>query len=80
MNKNFMKIAFVAAFAVVAGHGIYANYQSEVISELTLANVEALADCEITKGGKVRLRCTGDGTCSKSYLGYTLTCDGTEVK
>lgn len=23
---------------------------------------------------------TGDGSCSKSYLGYTLTCDGTEVK
>ena len=46
---------------------------------LMLANVEALADCEITKGGSVKLKCTGDGSCSKSYLGYTLTCDGTKV-
>ena len=49
------------------------------MSDLMLANVEALADCEITKGGSVKLKCTGDGSCSKSYLGYTLTCDGTKV-
>lgn len=48
--------------------------------ELALDNIEALAFCEITKGNKARLRCDGEGTCSKSYLGYTLTCDGTEVK
>ena len=46
-----MKIAFVAAFAAVAGYGVYANQQSEAMSDLMLANVEALADCEITKGG-----------------------------
>ena len=77
--KKMIKIAFVAAFAAVAGYGVYANQQSEAMSDLMLANVEALADCEITKGGSVKLKCTGDGSCSKSYLGYTLTCDGTKV-
>lgn len=37
------KIAFVAAFAAIAGYGVYANQKSEVLSDLTLANVEALA-------------------------------------
>ena len=42
--KKIMKIAFVAAFAAVAGYGVYANQQSEAMSDLMLANVEALAD------------------------------------
>ena len=41
--KKIMKIAFVAAFAAVAGYGVYANQQSETMSDLMLANVEALA-------------------------------------
>lgn len=44
--KKIMKIAFVAAFAAVAGYGVYANQQSETMSDLMLANVEALADGE----------------------------------
>ena len=40
--KKIMKIAFVAAFAAVAGYGVYANQQSETMSDLMLANVEAL--------------------------------------
>jgi len=78
--KKLIKIAFVAAFAAIAGYGVYTNQKAEPMSDLMLANVEALADCEIVKGGSVKLKCTGDGSCSKSYLGYTLTCDGTEVK
>ena len=42
--KKMIKIAFVAAFAAIAGYGVYANQKSEVLSDLTLANVEALAD------------------------------------
>ena len=41
--KKMIKIAFVAAFAAIAGYGVYANQKSEVLSDLTLANVEALA-------------------------------------
>ena len=44
--KKMIKIAFVAAFAAIAGYGVYANQKSEALSDLTLANVEALAGGE----------------------------------
>lgn len=53
MQKFFLKIAFVAAFAAIAGYGVYANQKADTMSDLVLANVEALAggegsssDCE----------------------------------
>ena len=45
-----MKIAFVAAFVAVAGYGVYASQKSDVMSDLALANVEALAWNEIIVG------------------------------
>lgn len=44
--KNLFKVAFVAAFAAIAGYGVYANQKSDAMSDLTLANVEALASGE----------------------------------
>lgn len=41
--KKFVKLAFVAAFAAIAGYGVYMSQKSEVMSDLMLANVEALA-------------------------------------
>lgn len=41
--KKVIKLFFVAAFVVVAGSGVYANQTSGAISDLALANVEALA-------------------------------------
>ena len=41
-----IKIAFVAAFVAIAGYGVYTNQKSETLSDLTLANVEALAGGE----------------------------------
>ena len=38
-----MKIAFVAAFAAIAGYGVYANQKVDTMSDLALANLEALA-------------------------------------
>ena len=49
--KKILKMAFVAAFAAVAGYGVYANQQSEAMSDLMLANVEALAGSEISNPG-----------------------------
>lgn len=41
MKKIMKELAFVAAFAAVAGYGVYANQQSETMSDLeNLANVE----------------------------------------
>ncbi len=47
MKKNFIKVAFIAAFAAIAGYGIYANQKANSMSELILANVEALACYEL---------------------------------
>lgn len=45
--KKMIKIAFVAAFAAIAGYGVYANQKTDAMSDLLLANVEALADDEM---------------------------------
>ena len=42
MKKN-VKLAFVAAFAAIAGYGVYTSQKSDSVSDLLLANVEALA-------------------------------------
>lgn len=36
--KKFMRIAFVAAFAAIAGYGVYTNLKTDVMSDLALAN------------------------------------------
>lgn len=48
--KRIIKITFVAALAAMAGYGVYTNQKAESMSDLMLANVEALADEEITSG------------------------------
>lgn len=60
--RKLIKIAFVAIFAAVAGYGVYANQKPETMSDLMLANVEALGMGE------------NDGTIdpNKAY-GYRLT-------
>ena len=44
--KKMIKIAIVAAFVAIEGYGVYTNQKSETLSDLTLANVEALAGGE----------------------------------
>lgn len=49
MKKFITKAAMVAAFAAVAGYGVYANQKKEAtLSDTALANVEALARIEST--------------------------------
>ena len=43
MKKNILKATLVAAFALIAGMNVYNAQQSDVMSDLALANVEALA-------------------------------------
>lgn len=62
--KKIIKIAFVVAFTAVAGYGVYTSHKTDnVMSELMLANVEALANDE-SNGGPVDP--------NKAY-GYKLT-------
>ena len=61
-----MKIAFVAAFAAIAGYGVYANQKVDTMSDLMLANVEALADINETDSSGQTLYCCGnEDTCAK---------------
>ena len=44
MKKNILKATLVAAFALLTGHNIHNFFKTEDMSDLALANVEALAD------------------------------------
>jgi len=52
MKKNILKATLVAAFALIAGFNVYNSQKPEGMSDLALANVEALADGE--NGGSCR--------------------------
>lgn len=54
--KKMIKIAFVAAFVAIAGYGVYTNQKSEALSDLALANVEALAQSEGSGSSGCRYR------------------------
>lgn len=60
--KKFVKLAFVAAFAAIAGYGVYTSQKSDSVSDLLLANVEALARGE------------SDGNC-RTNADYTAICN-----
>lgn len=47
MKKNILKLAFASAFALMAGYGVYASQQEVEMSDLAMANVEALASGEV---------------------------------
>ncbi|MDE6349092.1 MAG: NVEALA domain-containing protein [Bacteroides sp.] len=49
--KKVIKAVFIAAIAAVAGYGVYTNQKAEPMSDLMLANVEALADFEWNENG-----------------------------
>ena len=50
-----MKAAFVAAIAMVSGINVFNTQKSEVLSDIALANVEALADYE--DSGTEQIKC-----------------------
>ena len=52
--KIFLKYVFAVIFAVVTGYSVYASQKPDVMSELALANVEALASVE---GGNGENQC-----------------------
>lgn len=43
MMAKIIKIAFVTVFAALAGYGVYSSQKSTLMTDLALANVEALA-------------------------------------
>lgn len=57
--KKLVKITVVVAFALIAGYGVYANQKTDAMSDLALANVEALASGEWGTG--FNCRWSGEG-------------------
>lgn len=53
MKKNILKATLVVAFALIAGMNVYNAQQSDVMSDLALANVEALASGESSTTNKI---------------------------
>lgn len=51
MKKKWKTFALVAAVAAIGGYGVYANQKTDVMSDLMLANVEALAKIEDPEEG-----------------------------
>ena len=54
MKGKILKVTIVAAFALIAGFNVYNVQKSDVMSDLALANVEALAPSE---GYRMASRC-----------------------
>lgn len=50
MKNNMVKVAFVAAIAIVSGINVFNAYKTETLSDVVLANVEALAMDEANRG------------------------------
>ena len=65
MNKKVLKVAFVAVIAMVSGINVFNAQKSEVLSDIVLANVEALAQSE---NGNVKLPCVRND----DYCVYTV--------
>ena len=71
MKKNLLKVALVAAVAAaMAGYGVYANQTKEMMSDVMLENVEALATGEITIGYCLALW----GDCQDDVKAPYVTC------
>lgn len=73
--KTVFKTIFVAAFALVAGYGVYASQQKVGMSDLAMANIEALANgegdgnhitCYSGSGSSFLCKCS---TCTWQYTG-----------
>lgn len=61
--KKVIRIAFVAAFAVIAGYNVYSIQKKITVSDLALNEVEALANPEIEDYYGFDLECYGNGCC-----------------
>lgn len=82
MKKNILKATFVAAFALVAGYGVYTAQTQTNLSDIALYNVEALASSE-SGSSDCSTYCTSDprSTCIIMYTnGEGVTCNSHKGK
>lgn len=49
MKKDFLKFVFAAVFALAAGYSVFVSQQKVEMSDLAMANIEALAQGETSE-------------------------------
>lgn len=78
--KNVLKVVSGTALVLIAGYSVYLSQEDIKTSDLVLANVEALANCEVyDKEHNLVANCEGEeGVCYE--LSENLYCPGKEVK
>jgi hypothetical protein len=76
MKKKIFGGIAALSIAIAAAFNMSLGTSNNALSSVSLNDIEAEADCEIKKGGSVKLLCSGSGFCTVSYMGYTLTCTG----
>ena len=62
MKKNIIKVALVAVVGLIAGINVFKAQKAEVLSDVAMANVEALAQTENTPKYSVYPCPDGPGT------------------
>ena len=68
MKKNMIKVAFVVAVAMVGGITVFNAQKSDVLSDIAMANVEALAEGE-GEGGDITINPECKNGCLKDVDG-----------
>lgn len=80
MNKKVMKATFIAAIVMMTGIKVFNAQKSEPLSDIVLANVEALAKGEgegTGSGSSGYVECCGDKKlCTGNYCGLFLPAVG----
>ena len=69
MEKSILKASIVAVFALIAGFNVYNAQKSDVMSDLALANVEALASDKSSTTNRYQTM----GYCTPLDMNYMCT-------
>lgn len=64
--NNFVKFSLAIAVVAIAAYGVYVSQKTDIISDLMLTNMEALAD---SKEGSGNVDCCNSSDCSGNYCG-----------
>lgn len=87
MKKKILKVAFVVAIALVSGLNVFNSHKTETLSDVALANVEALAMDEFNPNisyGYYMKKCRGTNNqiigeiCKPSPI-HESECDNSKV-
>ena len=75
MKKIVLRVAFIAAFAMLACYNLYTSQQEIKMSDLAMANVEALAQGESSEDFTAKTCCIAvwDNTSCSGCDGYTYS-------